>query len=724
MSSEREQLNATILGLQQAIQHDSENAQAFYELGIAFNMAGDHQSARDAYSQSLLLTPDNADANYNLAYSYCVLEELDKAKEAYWNAIRLRPTFAEAYNNLGKVCLQCGSVVEAVLMFQTACSLKPELVEFQYNLGIAQQENQQWDAAARSYQSVLAIQPNHIESLNNLGNVYKAQGKFALAVNAYRDAISLDPSFANAYFNLGISLSLMGSAEAAIDAFRKSISLCPDHAESHLNLGVAFQELQRVDEAIQAFRNAYALGKGYGAGALLHQLQHICDWKELDALTSEVMTRIEYPEKQSIDDLVTPLTALALPCVTTSEQQFACARAWVSRLDRTKNSDAKIAAIPKSPHAKIRLGYLSGDFGTHPVGYLIAELIEAHDRGQFEVFGFATKPSDQSALSQRFEKGFDQLIYVDREGFEDAAKMIADKGIAILVDLQGYTRGARTEIMAQRAASIQVNYLGYAGTMGAQFIDYIIADAFVVPADRQSFYAEQIVHLPDCFMVNDRLREIDATTPTRMDEGLPENGFVFCAFSSAVKITPKMFDVWLRLLEATPNSVLWLRQSNPTTIRNLSEYAIGRGLAKQRLIFSQSASMPKHLARHRLADLYLDTFPYNQHSTAGDAIRMGVPLVTLAGESFASRVAGSLLHAVGLPELITYSVDDYEKLATQLANERDRLLGMRRRLARNLVDHSLYDGRHFATNIEKAYTLMWEVFQRRESPRPLAIRPE
>jgi predicted O-linked N-acetylglucosamine transferase (SPINDLY family) len=312
-------------------------------------------------------------------------------------------------------------------------------------------------------------------------------------------------------------------------------------------------------------------------------------------------------------------------------------------------------------------------------------------------------------------------VDLKKASFVDAARRIAEDEVDILVDLKGHTQHARTHILALRPAPIQVNYLGYPGTMAAPFMDYILVDDFVVPADQQPFFTEKLVHLPGCYQVNDSKRPIAATTPTRAECGLPEAGFVFCCFNSCFKISPPIFEVWMRLLTAVPESILWLFEDNPIACDNLRNEAQSRGVPPQRLVFAPRRSLPDHLARYRLADLFLDTVPYNAHTTTSDALWVGCPVLTMAGKTFASRVAGSLLRSVGLPELMTMSLEEYEAMALRLAREPELLASLRHLLEANRKTCDLFNGEKFARHVERAYATMWEIYASGDSPRPFAV---
>jgi protein O-GlcNAc transferase len=395
-----------------------------------------------------------------------------------------------------------------------------------------------------------------------------------------------------------------------------------------------------------------------------------------------------------------------LGCASTSEEQFSYARRVAART-AVPGSDIFASRPPRGE--RVRLGYLSANFHAHPVAHLIAGLIEHHDRRRFEVMGYGFDEDDGSALRGRLVGAFDRFVDIADTQDQDAARLIHTDDIDIVVDLHGWTPDCRAKILAYRPAAIQVNYLGYPGTSGAEFIDYIIVDRFVVPAEQQPFFSERAVYLPDCYQCNDDKRETAARTPSRRECGLPERGLVFCCFNNSWKLTPLFFDIWMRLLRAVPESVLWLYEANPLVKANLAREAEARGIAPERLVFASRLPQAEHLARHRLADLFLDTLPYNAHTTASDALWAGLPVLTCAGSTFAGRVAGSLLRAVGLDELVTASLEEYEALALQLARDAELLTGLRARLAQNRRSYPLFDTGRYTRHLEAAYWRMSEI---------------
>ena len=517
---------------------------------------------------------------------------------------------------------------------------------------------------------------------HNLGSTLQNQGKLEEAIACYRQALALDPNFANAHFNLGTALQRLGQQDQAAACYREALRLAPDYAEAHSNLGLVLQELGRLEEAatfhrraaelkpqsaevqanlggalreqgqlveaIACYRQALQLRPNNPAvlGELAHQLQHVCLWDGLQELSRQVLEAVANDADSSAGDAVSPFVFLALPTLTTPAQQLQCARKWVvqQRLQpAVTGSQYKALARPRSPRSKIALGYLSADYHAHATSYLIAELIEQHDRNRFTVSGYSYGPDDGSPMRRRMVDAFDRFVNVRASSSLQAAEQIVADEIDILIDLKGLTIYARPQILALRPAPIQAHYLGYPGTLGAPFVDYLLVDDFIVPPQEQPFFAENLVHLPGCYQTNDSRREISRHTPSRAECGLPEEGFVFCCFNNSFKITPPVFAIWMELLRNVPGSVLWLFEDNPVAPVNLRREAEIHGVAVERLVFAPRVALTEHLARHRLAQLFLDTLPYNAHTTASDALWAGCPVLTVAGQTFASRVAGSLL---------------------------------------------------------------------------------
>lgn len=611
---------------------------------------------------------------------------------AYRTAILLQPDHADAYYNLGIALSAAGRLADAVAACGAAILLKPDFADTHYNQGNALAALGRLGAAVAAYDAALDAQPDHVLAHCNRGNALKEMGRLDQAVAAFEAAIRHKPDFAEAHSNLGTVLTDLGRPGDALAAFEAALAIRPDYAEAYSNQGSALKDLGRLDAAIAAFRTAIRLNPDCPGVdfRLLYCLQHACAWERMMPLAGRMREGIP------------PFLLLALD--SSAEQQLAAAAAWASV---QRQNIEPLPARPAAKRERLRLGYLSGDFRDHPVAHLLVELIELHDRRSFEVIGYSYGPDDNSATRQRLAKGFDRFVDIRPLAHADAARIIRQDEIDILVDLAGYTAGARPQILAYRPAPLQVNFLGYPGSMGADFIDYVIADKVCIPPGDDIFYRETVLRLPDCYQPNDRRRAIAAQTPARETVGLPERGMVFCCFNNGFKITPAVFAVWVRLLHRVPGGVLWLLEANSSLKGNLRRHAALAGIDPDRLIFAPRLPLPEHLARHRLADLFLDTLPYNAHTTASDALWAGLPVLTCRGGTFPGRVAASLLSAIGMEELVTASLAEYEDLALALAHDPARLEGLKRKLAAGRSTAPLFDSPRFARNLEAAYQDIW-----------------
>jgi predicted O-linked N-acetylglucosamine transferase (SPINDLY family) len=573
------------------------------------------------------------------------------------------------------------------------------------------------EEALASCEKAIALKPDDTEAHSNRAIALLDLKRPEEALASCDRAIALKPDYAEAYSRRGIALlQHLRRPEEALASYDKAIALKPDNAGSHHNRANALKELNRFDEAVASYHTALTLDPDhkYALGGLADCAIKLCDWVRREELFGELHRHVI--ERQSI---ISPFVLLGYSDDESLHLQ--CAKKFV---------EEEIAVPPKSLHCgaiwrndRIKIAYLSADFRRHPMADLMAELYERHDRSRFEIIGISFGDDDRSETRARLVAAFDRFIDVRTKSDGEVARLINDLRIEIAVDLMGHTLHARPGILAFRPAPIQLTYLGYPGTTAADFTDYILADAIVLPFDKQPCYSEKIVHLPDCYLVNDTRLKIAERTPTRQETGLPEHAFVFCCFNNNWKVTPAIFDVWMRLLHQVEGSVLWLSRANKGAETNLRKEAAARGVEPARLVFARPILIDEHLARHRLADLFLDTLPYNAHATASHALWSGLPVLTCCGQSFAGRVAASLLNAVGLPELVTHSLDEYEALALRLATDGSLLRGFRERLEQNRLTFPLFDTDRFCRHIEAAYTTMWERWQRGESPRSFSVEP-
>jgi predicted O-linked N-acetylglucosamine transferase (SPINDLY family) len=527
--------------------------------------------------------------------------------------------------------------------------------------------------------------------------------------------LRLVPEYAEAHNNLGTVLLSLERPEEAESCFREALRLRPRNPIAYHNLGNVLIRQGKLAEASAAFGRAAAL-RPDDADALatwFHLKQRICDWSNY--------REDEAKFRNGLAAAASPNVAFRLlGTFCTAEEQLACARRVAAKF--AVPDSALLCPIRLSPpQERIRLGYLSSEFQALPTAYLTVGIIEHHDRRRFEVIGYSTYSGDGSAFRRRVARAFDRFVDLSKLQDLEAAQVIHAERPDVLIDLDGLLPFSRPKILAYRPAPIQVNYLGYPGTMGADYIDYIIVDPFVVPADQQPFFSERLVHLPHSYQCNDDKREIATATPSRADCGLPDEGFVFCCFNDSYKITPHFFDIWMRLLHAVPGSVIWLYGHETMAKANLAREAAARGVAPERLVFAQRLRLSEHLARHRLADLFLDTLPYNAHTTASDALWAGLPVLTCTGDTFAGRVAGSLLRALGLGELITTSLEEYEALALRLVRDTELLGRLRARLAENRLTSPLFDTERSTRHLEAAYRRMCEIKREGQSPTTFSI---
>ena len=554
------------------------------------------------------------------------------------------------------------------------------------------------------YEEILKTQPRHFDALHLLGVIAVQMNKHLLAVELITKAIEVNPNHPSAYSNRGMALKGLNRLDEAVASYDRAIALRPDYADAYFNRGNTLQGLKRLDDALASYEKAIMLRPDcdFQSGTLLLTRMKLCEWRGLADNLRNLEADIRSFKKTS-----PPFETLAL--LDSPELHKQAAEMYAETLYPQREQLGKIEK--RARRDRIHVGYFSADFHNHAVSYLMAELFEIHDPARFELFGFSFGPDTQDEMRKRVSAAFDTFIDVRDKSDREVAEQARELGIDIAINLSGFTCDSRPGIFAQRCAPIQVSYLGYPGTMGAEYMDYIIADKTVIPSERESDYTEKVVYLPHSFLVNDSTRKISERVFTRQEFGLPDSGFVYCCFNNSYKILPSTFDGWMRILKAVKGSVLWLREDNPTAARNLRQEAEARGVEPGRLLFAHSIPMDEHLARQRVADLFLDTLPYNAHTTASDALWAGLPLLTCMGRSFAGRVAASLLTAIDLPELITRTEGEYEALAIALALDPVRVAEIKRKLEMNRRTSPLFNTKLFTRDLESAYEAMYERYQ-------------
>ena len=637
-------------------------------------------------------------------------------KHAFQQSKLLLTTFPKSailFNIQGVLLKDLGQLDLSIKAYRKALAIKPDYVEAHSNMGVTLQVQGKWKEAIKALLKALAINPDYADAHYNIGNAFKDQGQLEEAREAYKKVLAINPVYAEAHNNTGNVLKDQGKLKEAIVSFEKALSLKHDYAEPYFNIGDALNENGKLEEAVEAYTRALSIKPAnVYLAQKLHTQAHMCDWLAMNEdLPSLKALGIE-------GQAVSPFTVLSLEDVPERHRLRSELYARENFLQKPLPSPG----MPSKKPDKLRIGYFSTDYREHPVAYLIAKVLEQHNRNEFEVFGYSLHGNQQFEIRQRLINSFDRFLDVQKLSNKDIACKARQDGIDIAIDLNGYTQNARTKIFAYRAAPIQINYLGFPGTTGADFMDYIVADRHIIPPENQKYFNEKILYLPNTYMPTDNDRELSNRHMTRRDMGLPEDAFVFCCFNNNYKITSSEFDIWMRLLNKVEGSVLWLRQSNQWSELNIKKEAQRRKVDPERVVFAGSVPVAEHLARQRLADLFIDTFSFNAHTTATEALWTGLPVVTKMGQGFAARVAGSLLNSVGLPELITKNEHDYEMLILELATNQSKLSKIRKKLAANLLEQPLFDTEQYTKHIEDGYQQAYQNYFEGNPPKTITVQ--
>lgn len=742
--------NEAVDYIRQSLAIDPDDHQAWRNLALILGELRCMEDAIAACRQSLALQPADAKSFLVLGNLLKAAQNTADAVAAYGESLKLKPDQPAVLARLGEVLLRSGKPADAMALCRQALALDPACADAQgLERCILASSGQLEDAAAmidaqshdpaeraRRYDELgaflraqkrfaeavpvqrraIACLPGRAELHFNLAAALDGAGQKREALGAYQAGLAIEPERAEAYAKVGALLRSMDMHAGAITALEHAVKLAPLLADAHYNLAIIYKLVGRLDDARGAFERAIACAPD----SLIHRFElstlrrMLCDW---DGLAEDETRCLDL--LRTTNRVVAPF--LLVPMPSNRADQLEAGRRFAQSI--AVPDELKFRSYPAASEGdrRIRIGYLSADFFSHATAMLIAEVLEKSDRNRFELFGYCYSPDDGSDLRRRVVATFDRFVDIGGMTDRDAARTIHGDGIDILVDLKGYTRNARTDILAYRPAPIQVNYLGYPATMGADFVDYILADAVVAPMEHQEHYTERIVHLPNCYQPNDRQRRIADAPLTRAQLGLPEDAFVFCSFNNIYKLDPALFDVWMRLLARVPDAVLWVLAGDGTCRANLKREAAARGVDPARIVFAERMANEQHLARHRLADLFLDTLPCNAHTTASDALWAGLPVLTCLGETFSGRVAASLLSAMNLDELITGSLDDYERTALALAQDRSRLVPIRRRIAAERDRSPLFDSDRYTRNLERAYETMVDIMRAGQAPRAFAV---
>jgi predicted O-linked N-acetylglucosamine transferase (SPINDLY family) len=689
---------------------------ALLNYGNVLKAMGRDEEALEYCDRVLGLEPGHAGALYNRASLLLRLKRFEDALAGFGSVLAIKPDHAEALNHRGTALYYLGRGEEALASYEKALAIRPDFADAWNNRGIALRDRNRLDEALASFDKALEARPDHAEAWRNRGDALRDLKRFAEAVAGYDRALRLKPDDVAALHNRGTCLYFLKRVDEALASYDAALSIRPDYADALHSRGmVRWREGQQYEAAVRDLEALVRMcpDHDYARGDLLHLKMHGNDWSGFEEQVSLIDAGVRAGWR-----VVDPFMYLAISDSPSDLQ--ACAAIFTAHFHPP-------APMPPQRSArgggKIRLGYVSGEFRAQATAYLTAGLYECHDKSRFEIVAFDNGERADSPMRRRLEAAFDRFVPIAQLSDRAAAQAIAAEGIDILVDLNGYFGNHRMGVFAHRPAPIQVNCLGFPGTLGADYIDYIIADRFVIPPGGERHYTEKVVRLPDSYQVNDSRRHLPQGAPRRCDHGLPETGFVFCDFNMSYKLTPAMFAAWMRILKQVEGSVLWLLQANAVSPGNLRRAAERHGVAADRLVFAPFVAMEKQLDRLQLAGLFLDTLPCNAHTTASDALWAGVPLLTCRGNSFSGRVAASLLDAAGLPELVTESLEAYERLAVALARDPAALQAIRRKLALRRHTAPLFDTARYCRHLEAAYGRMWDIFQRGGAPQGFAVAP-
>ena len=641
------------------------------------------EEAQKLYHAVLQAFPKNKRAQQGLA-------ALNKPKQSAATESPPQDTIDQLLNLYNK-----GQFEVVVEQAQALTEQYPEAFIVWNLLGAAAAQTGLMGKAIAAFQRVIAIKPDYADAYNNLGNTLKDQGNLDEAIVSFNKALSLKPDHAEAYNNMGNALKDQGKLGEAIVSFSKALSLKPDYADAYNNMGNALQDQGKLDEAIASYNKALSLKPNYtiAHSQKLQQQAHICDWSSMEADSSLI------EDLGIIGKAVTPFSMLLF--------EDAPGRHRLRSANFAKEKFPFVRDVGFSRHAdkpkRLKVGYCSADFHHHATMYLMAQIFEQHDKENFEIYAYSYGPDKQDEMRKRLIESVGVFHDVREMSDMQIVGLARSAQLDIAIDLKGFTKGARLAPFAYGLAPVQISYLGYPGTLGADFIDYIVADPIVIPEDQRQHYSEKIIYLPHTYQPTDNKRVISTKVITREDLGLPNDGFVFCCFNNNHKISPREFEIWMRLLQKVAGSVLWLLKSNEWAEQNLKREAEARGVSSGRLIFAEKLPQAEHLARLKLADLFLDTFNYNAHTTTSDALWAGLPVVTKIGEGFAARVAGSLLKAIGLSELITETEEQYETLALEFASNPKKLAQIKEKLAANRLSAPLFNTEQYTRHLENGY---------------------
>ena len=684
--------------------------------GVNLMQIGKTSEAETAFKDVIQKHPEIAESHQLLGLIYAAREDFINAQECFKQAVRIEPNNAAYNSNYANTLQDTWKIEESIPFYQKAIELKPDFVDAHFNLGNSFRKLQRFPEALKCYEQAKRINPQYVKCYINTAVVYEAMKQIDRAIAEIFEALKFAPQSFELLSYLAVMYSIKKEYEPSMNYFRKAFETGQADDKFFLNYGTVCIELNQPAEAAKAFLKSAELNPGKNAvlGRALHQKMLIADWSGIKEINDEIVRRL--PLKEDVAD---PFGYMGY---SDSESDLQIAGfLYLNRKFPTLPKDFTTKKYPR--HKRIKIAYVSGEFREHANGSLMTGLIECHDKEKFEVIGLDNGESDEGNLRRRLTAAFDEFIDIRPIGDFDLMQQLKAKEVDILFNLNGFFGAHRTGIFSNRSAPIQINFLGCPGTMGIDYMDYLIADNVVIPKTSYQFYNEKIISLPHSYQINDSKRPELKRTITRQECGLPEGAFVFCCFNNIYKITPETFKRWMRVLKRVPNSVMWFYYNFPEGPENLKREAQALGVDASRLIFSPYIKMADHIERNVLADLFLDSLPYNAHTTASDALWANVPVLTLQGKSFAGRVAASLLHAVEMPELITYTEQEFEDRAVDIATHPEKLAALKLKLSKNRLTTPLFDTKLYTKHFEAALIEAYERYQSDLPPAHIEVKP-
>ena len=637
------------------------NFEKKFEESFNLHKQGKIKEALEIYLKILPEQKNNSKLNYLIGVIYLQSKKFELAIDFFEKTINLDKNNLGAYNNLGASLQQLRRFEQAVKVYEKVLSFKPDFTDALNNLATCFANLKKYDQAISYFEKILRINKNNSVVYNNLGNIYKEINQHKKSIENYNKALEINPNYHLTYLNLGDTLIELKDYNGALINYKNLIKLSPKHH--------------------------------FIEGKILHTNMQICNWENYENDLKNLFQSLEKHEK-----IIDPFSIIS---ITEKVDHQKRASEIFSNYKFPKQLENKINSDKNN--LKTRLGYFSPDFCDHPVLHLIFDVFKNHNKNKFEIFAFSFGPRKKDEMTEQVKKYFNEFIDINDKSDEEVSMLSRKMGIDIAIDLCGFTNFNRAGIFSHRAAPLQVNFLGYPSTMGSTFIDYLIADRIVIPEDQKLNYSENIAYLPNCYQPNMAVKNISKTKITRNEEGLPADAFVFCNFNSNYKITPEIFKVWMNILKNVSNSVLWLLETNNESSKNIIKEAKKNNINENRIIFAKHLPNKDHLKRIELADIFLDTFPYSAHTTASDFVRAGIPLITLKGESFASRVAASILNQVNLNELVTKNKNEYQKLAISIGTDNEKLKNLKEKLKESISDSNLFNSVLYTKHLEDLF---------------------